>query len=40
MPEGPEVETIRRELSQLISKTVKKIQLTPLSQKYQKYQGK
>jgi formamidopyrimidine-DNA glycosylase len=40
MPEGPEVETIRRELSQLISKTVKKIQLTPLSQKYLKYQGK
>ncbi len=40
MPEGPEVETVRRELSQLINQTVKKITLTPLSQKYPKYQGK
>ena len=40
MPEGPEVEAVRRELSQLINQTVKKITLTPLSQKYPKYQGK
>lgn len=39
MPEGPEVETIRRELAQLISRTLKQIRLTQLSQKYLKYQG-
>ncbi|MFX1284122.1 MAG: bifunctional DNA-formamidopyrimidine glycosylase/DNA-(apurinic or apyrimidinic site) lyase [Promethearchaeota archaeon] len=40
MPEGPEVENVRLELSQLISKIVDKIQLTPLSQKYLKYKDK
>ncbi|UCG02855.1 MAG: bifunctional DNA-formamidopyrimidine glycosylase/DNA-(apurinic or apyrimidinic site) lyase [Candidatus Heimdallarchaeota archaeon] len=40
MPEGPEVETVRLELLQLISKKVDSIQLTPLSQKYPKYEGK
>ena len=40
MPEGPEVETVKRELNQLINQTIKKISLTPLSQKYPKYQGK
>ncbi|MFX0014421.1 MAG: bifunctional DNA-formamidopyrimidine glycosylase/DNA-(apurinic or apyrimidinic site) lyase [Promethearchaeota archaeon] len=40
MPEGPEVESVRRELCQLISKKVKRIQLTPLSQKYAKYNNK
>ncbi len=40
MPEGPEVESVRLELRQLISKTVETIQLTPLSQKYSKYKGK
>ena len=40
MPEGPEVESVRLELLQLISKKVEKIQLTPLSQKYPKYDGK
>jgi len=39
MPEGPEVESVRRELIFLISNRVKKIQLTPLSQKYPKYQN-
>ena len=37
MPEGPEVESVRRELLLLISSRVKKIKLTPLSQKYPKY---
>jgi formamidopyrimidine-DNA glycosylase len=40
MPEGPEVEAVRRELNPLINQTIKKITLTPLSQKYPKYQGK
>lgn len=40
MPEGPEVECTRRYLHPLIGKTVKKIQLTELSQKYPKYAGK
>ena len=40
MPEGPEVECTRRYLQPLIGKTVKKIQLTPLSQKYPKYKNK
>jgi len=39
MPEGPEVETVRRELLPLINQKIKKISLTPLSQKYSKYQG-
>ncbi|MHA1513842.1 MAG: bifunctional DNA-formamidopyrimidine glycosylase/DNA-(apurinic or apyrimidinic site) lyase [Candidatus Hodarchaeales archaeon] len=39
MPEGPEVEAVRQELLQLINKSVK-ITLTPLSQKYPKYQNK
>lgn len=39
MPEGPEVENVRLELLQLISKKVDTIQLTPLSQKYPKYKG-
>ncbi|MHA1975484.1 MAG: bifunctional DNA-formamidopyrimidine glycosylase/DNA-(apurinic or apyrimidinic site) lyase [Candidatus Hodarchaeales archaeon] len=40
MPEGPEVESVRQELLLLIDQPVKKILLTPLSQKYPKYQGK
>ncbi|MHA2203967.1 MAG: bifunctional DNA-formamidopyrimidine glycosylase/DNA-(apurinic or apyrimidinic site) lyase [Candidatus Hodarchaeales archaeon] len=40
MPEGPEVENVRLELLQLISKKIETIQLTPLSQKYPKYDGK
>jgi formamidopyrimidine-DNA glycosylase len=40
MPEGPEVEVIRRELKPLVDQVVKKISLTPLSQKYPKYQGR
>ncbi|MHA2226592.1 MAG: bifunctional DNA-formamidopyrimidine glycosylase/DNA-(apurinic or apyrimidinic site) lyase [Candidatus Hodarchaeales archaeon] len=41
MPEGPEVESVRRELiSRLTNKQVAKIQLTPLSQKYPKYTDK
>ncbi|MHA1995087.1 MAG: bifunctional DNA-formamidopyrimidine glycosylase/DNA-(apurinic or apyrimidinic site) lyase [Candidatus Hodarchaeales archaeon] len=40
MPEGPEVESVRRELLQLINQVVEKIAFTPLSQKYTKYQGK
>jgi formamidopyrimidine-DNA glycosylase len=39
MPEGPEVEAVRQELLQLINKSVK-ITLTPLSQKFPKYQDK
>jgi formamidopyrimidine-DNA glycosylase len=39
MPEGPEVEAVRQELLQLLDKSVK-IKLTPLSQKYPKYQNK
>ena len=39
MPEGPEVEAVRQELLQLLNKSVKII-LTPLSQKYPKYQDK
>ncbi|MFX1505677.1 MAG: Fpg/Nei family DNA glycosylase [Promethearchaeota archaeon] len=39
MPEGPEVENVRLELLQLISKKIDRIQLTPLSQKYPKYNG-
>ncbi len=37
MPEGPEVESVRRELLSVVSIRVKHIQLTPLSQKYPKY---
>jgi formamidopyrimidine-DNA glycosylase len=37
MPEGPEVEIVRQELSSLISGTVRSIRLTDLSQKYPKY---
>lgn len=40
MPEGPEVENVRLELLQLTSKQVKEIKLTPLAQKYPKYQNK
>ena len=40
MPEGPEVESVRLELRQLISKKVEEIHLTPLSQKYPKYKDK
>ena len=40
MPEGPEVESVRQELLPLIKNRVKQIQLTPLSQKYPKYQNK
>ncbi|MFW9906006.1 MAG: bifunctional DNA-formamidopyrimidine glycosylase/DNA-(apurinic or apyrimidinic site) lyase [Candidatus Thorarchaeota archaeon] len=40
MPEGPEVENVRLELRQLISKKIERIQLTSLSQKYTKYHGK
>ena len=39
MPEGPEVENVRLELQQLISRKIDRIQLTPLSQKYPKYNG-
>ncbi|MCK4847833.1 MAG: Fpg/Nei family DNA glycosylase [Candidatus Heimdallarchaeota archaeon] len=39
MPEGPEVESVRQELLQLLNKSVK-ITLTSLSQKYPKYQNK
>ena len=40
MPEGPEVENVRLELLQLVSKKIDSIQLTRLSQKYPKYEGK
>ncbi len=40
MPEGPEVECVKRELQQLIGKKILKIELTPLSQKYPKYKDK
>lgn len=40
MPEGPEVENVRQELLQLVSKEVRQIRLTPLSQKYPKYKDK
>jgi formamidopyrimidine-DNA glycosylase len=40
MPEGPEVESVRQELLTQIKNRVKQIQLTPLSQKYPKYQDK
>ena len=40
MPEGPEVESVRLELRQLISKKVEKILFTSLSQKYSKYKSK
>jgi formamidopyrimidine-DNA glycosylase len=40
MPEGPEVENVRLELQQLISKKIDRIHLTELSQKYSKYDGK
>lgn len=39
MPEGPEVESVRQELLQLLNKKVK-ITVTPLAQKYPKYQNK
>jgi formamidopyrimidine-DNA glycosylase len=32
MPEGPEVESVRREIQPIIPKRVKQIHLTPLSQ--------
>ncbi|MHA1225899.1 MAG: bifunctional DNA-formamidopyrimidine glycosylase/DNA-(apurinic or apyrimidinic site) lyase [Candidatus Hodarchaeales archaeon] len=40
MPEGPEVETVRRELSTLVNRKIHRIFLTPLSQKYLKYRDK
>ena len=40
MPEGPEVECVRRSLKSIIGKTIQRIHLTELSQKYQKYQNK
>lgn len=40
MPEGPEVEIVRQELLSLVSRTVKHIRLTELSQKYPKYHQK
>ena len=40
MPEGPEVENVRLELQPLISRKINHIQLTELSQKYPKYNGK
>ena len=40
MPEGPEVECVKRDLQQIIGKKVTRIELTPLSQKYPKYQDK
>ncbi len=40
MPEGPEVEAVRRELLQFKDQIIEKITLTQLSQKYPKYQGK
>lgn len=40
MPEGPEVECTKRSLELLLNKTVKKIKLTKLSQKYSKYLNK
>ncbi|MFW9779637.1 MAG: Fpg/Nei family DNA glycosylase [Candidatus Heimdallarchaeota archaeon] len=40
MPEGPEVETVRKELSSLISRKVKHIRLTEFSQNYPKYHQK
>ncbi len=40
MPEGPEVEVIRRNLKTLEGKIIKSIELTSESQKYKKYQGK
>ena len=40
MPEGPEVECVRRLLKSIIGKKIQRIHLTELSQKYQKYQNK
>ncbi|MFX0094518.1 MAG: bifunctional DNA-formamidopyrimidine glycosylase/DNA-(apurinic or apyrimidinic site) lyase [Candidatus Hodarchaeota archaeon] len=40
MPEGPEVELVRRGLMILVKKKVSHIKLTDLSQKYSKYAGK
>jgi formamidopyrimidine-DNA glycosylase len=40
MPEGPEVECVRRSLKSIIGKKLLRINLTELSQKYQKYQNK
>ncbi|MFX0064405.1 MAG: bifunctional DNA-formamidopyrimidine glycosylase/DNA-(apurinic or apyrimidinic site) lyase [Candidatus Hermodarchaeota archaeon] len=40
MPEGPEVELVRRGLMTLCGRRVNRISLTPLSQKYPKYAGK
>lgn len=39
MPEGPEVESVRQEILPILPKQVEHIQLTPLSQKYPKYQN-
>lgn len=40
MPEGPEVECVRRALKSIVEKKIQRIHLTELSQKYQKYQNK
>ncbi|MHA1302422.1 MAG: bifunctional DNA-formamidopyrimidine glycosylase/DNA-(apurinic or apyrimidinic site) lyase [Candidatus Heimdallarchaeaceae archaeon] len=40
MPEGPEVEYVRRSLEPLLGSKVVKIELTALSQKYTKYRNK
>ncbi len=40
MPEGPEVECVRRSLKSIIGKKLQRIHLTELSQKYHKYQNK
>ncbi len=40
MPEGPEVESVRRELLILQGQPISQIKFTPLSQKYPKYQDK
>lgn len=40
LPEGPEVESVRKLLLPFINKQIKAIKLTELSQKYPKYQGK
>ncbi len=40
MPEGPEVECVRRSLKTIVGRKIQRIHLTELSQKYQKYQNK
>ncbi|MHA1865931.1 MAG: bifunctional DNA-formamidopyrimidine glycosylase/DNA-(apurinic or apyrimidinic site) lyase [Candidatus Heimdallarchaeaceae archaeon] len=40
MPEGPEVECVKKALQKLIDEKIKNIELTKHSQKYKKYKGK